>query len=342
MAEPEAAPRKTGRIKWRWAGEIVPNFWEPGLIDGLVEQRSMWIMYGASGSGKTAIAVDVAGRVARGMTWRDHAVQRGLVVYIAAENPYSTERRIWAWRKAMDVPESAAPADFPLVVIESPITASETAAEELKAVVNEVSAEAGLPVALVVLDTLARTMEGDENSTRDMSNYVHWADAIKDATGGVVLIIHHTGKDEARGARGSSALKAATDQEWEVFRGSEGARGVKMSKMREGSEEGRVYGFKLEQKSLGLNALGTMVTTVIAEPGPAPAAAAAGKLAQHGALAQAYVRGQGGRATLEELKQELGQISTGKANSEGRAWKRLVATYLRALPGGYVGLPEAG
>lgn len=334
--------RKTGKLKWRWAGAIEPNFWEPGLIDGLVERGSMWIMYGASGSGKTAMAVDVAGAVALGLPWRDHDVQKGLVVYVAAENHFSTGYRIWAWRQQHKVPHGAAPADFPLLVTESKVLLGEGTVAELVGLVEEAAKEAGMPPVLVVLDTLARTMEGDENSTKDMNNYVHWADALKDATGATVLIIHHTGKIESRGARGSSALKAATDQEWEVFRGDDeapgAARGVKMSKMREGSEEGRVYGFRLEQVVLGANKLGRPVTTVVAVIGDPPVRGA-GKMAEFAELAVAYIRGQGGRATLVELKEAIGAISNGKPDAERKAWDRLAKKHLRALPGGYLGIP---
>ena len=64
---------------------------------------------------------------------------------------------------------------------------------------------------LIIFDTLARSMLGDENSTADMGKVVIAAGKIAEQTGAQVLIVHHTGKDESRGARGAIALTGATD-----------------------------------------------------------------------------------------------------------------------------------
>ncbi len=43
-------------------------------------------LYGASGSGKTGIAVLTAIAVSAGLTWADRAVQQGSVLYVAGED----------------------------------------------------------------------------------------------------------------------------------------------------------------------------------------------------------------------------------------------------------------
>ena len=68
-------------------------------------------------------------------------------------------------------------------------------------------------VALVVIDTLARAMTGNENAPEDMGRFVAACGRIREACEGHVLIVHHCGKDQARGARGHSSLRAATDVE---------------------------------------------------------------------------------------------------------------------------------
>ena len=66
--------------------------------------------------------------------------------------------------------------------------------------------------ALIIIDTLARCfVGGDENSARDMGLFIHGVEAVKRATGAAVLVVHHTGKNERSGARGSSALMGAAD-----------------------------------------------------------------------------------------------------------------------------------
>lgn len=72
------------------------------------------------------------------------------------------------------------------------------------------------PPALVVVDTLARSYGGDENSATDMSRFIRTCDAIREATGGAVLIVHHTPKEAGRGPRGSTALLGAVDTAFEI------------------------------------------------------------------------------------------------------------------------------
>ena len=77
-------------------------------------------------------------------------------------------------------------------------------------------------VALVVVDTLARAMTGNENPPDDMGKFVAACGRIREACEGHVLIVHHSGKDLAKGARGHSSLRAATDVELEVTNGQDG------------------------------------------------------------------------------------------------------------------------
>jgi hypothetical protein len=106
-------------------------------------------------------------------------------------------------------------------------------------------------VSLVVIDTVARVMAGtDENSGRDMGGFIAAARRIEDAAGGVVVAIHHSGKDTTRGARGHSSLRAAADAEIEVTRDDSGIRTAKITKLRDG-EDGATFAFRLECVPLG-------------------------------------------------------------------------------------------
>ncbi len=76
-------------------------------------------------------------------------------------------------------------------------------------------------MSLIVIDTLFRSLGGgDENSGVDMGRFVTHADTIREATRAALIAIHHTGKDEARGARGHSSLLGALDTE--IFVSGEG------------------------------------------------------------------------------------------------------------------------
>ena len=65
---------------------------------------------------------------------------------------------------------------------------------------------------LIVIDTVARAMaDGDENSATDMGKFIKSCDQLQKVHGASVLGIHHSGKDTAKGLRGSSSLKGAVN-----------------------------------------------------------------------------------------------------------------------------------
>lgn len=85
--------------------------------------------------------------------------------------------------------------------------------------VRQIALNTGVPVRLIVLDTLARCFAGgDENRASDMGAFIAGCDYIKNQTGATILVVHHIGKDATAGARGSSALRAACDYEFSVGR----------------------------------------------------------------------------------------------------------------------------
>ena len=121
-------------------------------------------------------------------------------------------------------------------------------------------------IALIVVDTLARTIgDGDENSAKDMSVFIQNLDAIRELTGAHVLVIHHSGKDADRGARGSSALRAAVDTELSIS----AERCVTGAKQRDIAISPPLY-FDLSQVELGQDQYGDPVTSAIVVAVDAP------------------------------------------------------------------------
>jgi len=100
---------------------------------------------------------------------------------------------------------------------------------------------------LIVIDTLARSFGGgDENSASDMMQFVvtcgHIQKIVQDAA---LMILHHSGKDSAKGMRGSSALLGAVDSELELIRYEDSMKGViRIAKQKDG-EDGTRYGFEM-------------------------------------------------------------------------------------------------
>jgi hypothetical protein len=177
------------------------------LVQGVLEKGTLAVLYGPAGSGKSFVADDLGLSIAAGVDWFDRPLDAGPVLYIAAEGRAGIRIRVEAWKHAHDVDQ--VPGFHVLPVAVNLLNDIETAA------VAEIAAELG--VVLVIVDTLNRTMPGgDENSPKDMGNYVAACDTIRETSGACVLIVHHTGKDRAAGARGHTALKGAVDTELEL------------------------------------------------------------------------------------------------------------------------------
>ncbi len=118
---------------------------------------------------------------------------------------------------------------------------------------------------LIIVDTLAQVTPGaNENGAEDMGKALRNARAIKEQTGAMVLLVHHSGKDQSKGARGWSGLRAAADVEIEVSR-TDDMRCAKVTKLKDG-EDGEEFHFLLEQIHLGFDRDGDAVTSVVVEP----------------------------------------------------------------------------
>lgn len=235
--------------------------WEPPreLIEGMLIEGGMTVIYGDSNTGKSFLTLDMAAHVTLGRDWFGRRVKQGAVVYLAAESPRSIIDRSRALADKLDASLDQ------LFITSCPIDLYDPNGDGL-AVVNTITAieqQHGVKVCMVVADTLARIMgAGDENATKDMGVVVKNVDVIRAATGVQFVLIHHTGKDASKGARGSSALRAATDTEIEVSDpGNQAPKQFKVTKQRDLEGKGEVYGFILNSVRLGMGVFDNVVTT---------------------------------------------------------------------------------
>ena len=239
------------------AEDILPVIERPYIIKGWLDRGAVSVVYGEANVGKSFWAIDVAHHVHEGLSWAGYRVRKGNVLYIAAEGGALFDNRLVA-RKAR------------FHVLPGPITLAGRRHDggSLAEAIASMAARVG-DFALIVIDTLARVMgEADENAAADIGQLVKTIDDIKEKTGAHVMLIHHTGKDTARGARGHSSLRAAVDTEIELTKGSEGspfklARTTKQRDMAGGLE----VEFRLQLEALGTDSDGDQVTscTVIHE-----------------------------------------------------------------------------
>lgn len=174
------------------------------LVEGLLVTDSLAMLYGPSGQRKTFVAIDVACAVASGRPWHGRKVMQGPVVYVAAEGVRGLGQRFTAWQ-LHHRPEDA----LDVAVVASAVNLAEPGTAAMFAA----WVKARKP-ALIIFDTLARcTVGAEENSAKDMGQVVDHLGKIREQTGACVLVIHHTGKDPAKGGRGSTAVKGALDTE---------------------------------------------------------------------------------------------------------------------------------
>jgi hypothetical protein len=178
------------------------------VVKGLLLRGSYAEVFGAPGEGKTFVGLDAGYHVAAGTPWMDRKVHAGPVAYLAYEGTGGLVKRAKALR------QHYGDADVPLYIVSANFNLREkTGRQELGAVLAELPAK---PV-LIVIDTFARAlMGGDENSAQDVGAFNTAIAALIESTGACVLLVHHSGKDKSKGARGSSALFGAIDTEIQV------------------------------------------------------------------------------------------------------------------------------
>lgn len=234
------------------------------FVQGMLMEGSSAVIYGESNSGKTFWATDLALHVAAGIEWNGRRVEQGGVLYLALEGGHGFRNRVAAWKEAHDAIETpvyfvAIPSQVnlldPEADIQRVIDAAATAAKEM-----------GIPIKLIIVDTLARAMAGgNENAPDDMGALITNTDTIREATGALVAYIHHSGKNQALGARGHSSLRAAVDTEIEVEASDGPNRTATVVKQRD-MKKGDVFTFTLEVVELGENRHGEAVTTCLVKP----------------------------------------------------------------------------
>jgi hypothetical protein len=173
------------------------------LADHVIPRGSLSVLYGAPGSGKSFVALDLAFSIAAGVQWLGRTALAGGALYVAAEGLGGLGQRVAAWKHARGFAGQQLGVGFVTNAVDMLEVAN-------SARIIQATEHVRSPVRLVVIDTLARSMVGDENDTRDMGKFVAAADRIREATGAAVLVLHHTRKDSDV-ERGNTQLRGAVD-----------------------------------------------------------------------------------------------------------------------------------
>lgn len=198
--------------------ELPPVRWS---LRGRMPMQGLTVLYAPPKGGKSFVAVEVSLRAALGEEfWGEHFHHTSEVLYIAAERANEVRDRIEAACKRRGVP-------FPknlhlLARTEGPPQVNRD--DDHEALIQLVR---DIKPTLIVFDTFARMSLGiEENSAKDMGPTVEKFLALVRAAGTECagLIVHHAGKDNTKGLRGSTALLGAVDAVWKVSPEGKGMR----------------------------------------------------------------------------------------------------------------------
>lgn len=250
------AAGKASRFTIRGAAEARKRKITPWWVKAFLPRAELVVVYGPPGSGKSFFVLDLVAAIARGVSWRGKKTKQGRVLYIAAEGGSGFGSRIEAYcshtQTELDQPQFGYIDGAPNLLTK----------DDLGELIQAIKAYG--PVDLITIDTFSRVMPGgDENSSQDVGKAIAHCKVLHEVTGATVLLVHHSGKDASKGARGWSGLHGAADAEIEIVRSGD-MRAATVSKQKDG-EDGESLGFRLVPVPVGMDEDGDVVSSCIVE-----------------------------------------------------------------------------
>lgn len=283
--------------KLEWAHEIQPVIESSYLLEDRLGLNGLSVCYGAPNAGKTFFLLQMALHLAQGKTFYGARCKPTAVLYLALEGGHMIANRVTALAREVGtpVPFALRRAGFNLLKPDGDV-------KEIVGLHRAMMKHVGDMPSFIVIDTLSRALAGgDENSPKDMTAFVKNVDAIRQETGAHVMIVHHCGKDEARGMRGHSSLLGAIDTELQIKAAdTSGVRTAEFGKQRDYAEDHRPLGFTLRDVVLGVSDEGKEIRTAVADPAEVVPTPKKLKLSPAQQAALDILNAAGGRLTESE------------------------------------------
>ena len=252
-------------------------------VKGVLSPKTVSVVYGQSGSGKTffvmrlafAMTLGQGGNAAKPLTGfvLGKRVQKTAVVYVCLEGYEDFNTRLVLHNNIYGDPFTKnmfGRVNLPICLSKDN---GDDSQNRIIGYAEQIKQLSGCKQVAVIIDTLSRSMPGaDENSSGEMSALMSRCKVISDATGAAVILIHHSGKDTTKGMRGSTAIYAACDtvvqvanvDKWKGEKLTPGVRSASVEKSKGGSA-GRWINFNLKQHSIGTDSDGDAVTSCTVE-----------------------------------------------------------------------------
>lgn len=221
-------------------------------LKGVFPYEGLAALYGPSASGKSFLALDLSIALSEGQNWFGLRTTQSKVIYVALEGESGFKNRVAAWEL-----ENQRPLPSSMLMVMQPFQITNPSdVDELAATVPHES--------VLIVDTLNRAAPtSDENSSKEMGEILQACKRLQGLIGGLVVLVHHTGKDTTKGARGHSSLFAALDGAVEVTR-LVNSRSWSIAKAKDG-EDGKDFSFELKVHNLGKDLDGDEITSCTIE-----------------------------------------------------------------------------
>ncbi|MDP2098627.1 MAG: AAA family ATPase [Methylobacter sp.] len=225
------------------------------LIKTLFEKNTLGQIFGATGGGKSFVVLDAAYCIATGIPFHGLEVQQGNVAYICGEGFRGIGKRIKALQNkyGKDVTGKLFISEQPGAFIDDSVT------EDVATAIKDIGG-----VSLVIIDTYHRNMGGgNENSADDFGLVLRHIDKHLKPLNVAVLIVHHSGHMDTDRSRGSSAIRAAMDFEYQVSKNGDSVT-MKPTKIKDGVTPAPLF-FTLVDSEIGIDESGEVITSAYLE-----------------------------------------------------------------------------
>jgi AAA domain len=250
----------TAPVAYTLLRDLKPNLISNDIVRDLLPKHAFGEVHADAGGGKTAIVVDLLLHVAAGLEYRGRRTEQQVVVYVALEGHGGIDNRVIAAAKELGI------ADAPFALVKSSASFRDAATgEKVAAIVKELTEQYGGDCPIVAIDTYTAAL-GAGGSDCDPATVSAFINTVQMhlLTKCTVLILHHFGKDQSRGGRGWSGLRASLDFEIEIDR-DEDLRILRVTKSRDGSDQQPACCYRLHGRILGQNNYSEDVTAVVVE-----------------------------------------------------------------------------
>lgn len=193
------------------AGKPIEYDW---LIKGLVERNGVFILAAEKQAGKSFVVMDMGMKIARGLQYGDRITRKGIVLHIACEDGKGVQMRAEGYRQANGISPDM---DIPYIVMDRDFTLmDDKVIDRLIDAVKAWEDHYGMPVELIIIDTLSVATEGlNEIDGAEVGKVLARVNRLKDQTGAAICLVHHMNASGGR-VRGHTSIEANVSQVFEI------------------------------------------------------------------------------------------------------------------------------